>query len=657
MKNIFKISLFALLAFTLGSCQKEEGTKTEKGSISIASSSEGVVISDNGRTVDATIEPIGSRFELAVTASAAFKLITNEQDDWCVISTEGNTITVSAAEFISDYTRTTMFRVVTEDVAAYVTVSQSGTEVVTLNFTPEEVTFPEMGGTETVVVATNKDTWNVTGYEDSEWLEVVKGEDSFTLNAQTNEVARDFTVKLTVDAGAGENTTSKDLVVTLKSWSEAYITPATKLVAVPLDGGNARVKISANRQWDITSVSDAWITATRDGDELVIVTPDDSDDSNKTGSIVIGTTSGRGTASVTINIRQVSNPFVLKYTVPNANTKIAVPLAGEVSCYVDWGDGKASSFSGTITWADNMITHEYEEAGEYTVKMYGSSSALDTIYGTMGDTRHMVTDFVAWGDMGFTDLSSGFAGMSFKTIPEGYKNVLPTLANGSKMDRMFNGCKNLEVIPADLFEGCGHYTNVNAIFWRCESIKEIPAGLLDPMPELTDASSLFRETGITSIPEGLFANQTKLKNLVNCFADSPKLATIPASLFAPCTQVTNMLGLFENCTSLITVPEGLFDTNTEVTEAGRLFNGCTKLTTVPVGILDNNKKITSVYEMFNGCTLLTGSSPYTTVNSVNVHLYERADYPETFTTPNTIRNCFTGCTGLSDYDDIPADWK
>ena len=57
-----------------------------------------------------------------------------------------------------------------------------------------------------------------------------------------------------------------------------------------------------------------------------------------------------------------------------------------------------------------------------------------------------------------------------------------------------------------------------------------------------------------------------------------------------------------------------------------------------------------------GCKALTGESPYTIVNDAKVHLYERTSALG-FSTVSTKTDCFDGCTGLSDYGDMPTTWK
>lgn len=75
------------------------------------------------------------------------------------------------------------------------------------------------------------------------------------------------------------------------------------------------------------------------------------------------------------------------------------------------------------------------------------------------------------------------------------------------------------------------------------------------------------------------------------------------------------------------------------------------------GLIVPELKDEKVYITFNGCSALAGESPYTMIDDQKVHLYERPNYPEHFTTPTSFSDCFMDCTGLTDFAQIPTDWK
>ena len=148
------------------------------------------------------------------------------------------------------------------------------------------------------------------------------------------------------------------------------------------------------------------------------------------------------------------------------------------------------------------------------------------------------------------------------------------------------------------------------------------------------------------------------------FSGCTSLASVPADLFKGMTAIKTMSSVFKDCTALTAVPEDIFAEVTAVITVNSMFSGCTNLKSCPVDFFDNMKQITNVGNLFNGCSSLTGESPYTTVNGVKYHLYERTGENEAAsglkalgTATSNRKGCFAGCTGLSDYDSIPAEWK
>ena len=94
-----------------------------------------------------------------------------------------------------------------------------------------------------------------------------------------------------------------------------------------------------------------------------------------------------------------------------------------------------------------------------------------------------------------------------------------------------------------------------------------------------------------------------------------------------------------------------------MTSFASTFNSCSNLINIPNNIFDNNRRVTSFYNTFYSCYNVVGESPYTIINGVKYHLYERSNNPDEFIKPTNFDNCFSGCSKLSDYQYIPNDWK
>lgn len=120
--------------------------------------------------------------------------------------------------------------------------------------------------------------------------------------------------------------------------------------------------------------------------------------------------------------------------------------------------------------------------------------------------------------------------------------------------------------------------------------------------------------------------------------------------------MTNFSDCFTFCSSLTAIPAGLFDHCTEVTDFGSCFSSCSSLTAVPAGLFDNCTAVTNFEACFYNCSSLKEETPYTMVDGKKVKLWERS--PDNgFAKITNYTGCFGGCTGLSDYAEMPAGWK
>ena len=202
--------------------------------------------------------------------------------------------------------------------------------------------------------------------------------------------------------------------------------------------------------------------------------------------------------------------------------------------------------------------------------------------------------------------------------------------DATDLSSTFYGCSALKSIPENLFANCPKATDLSSTFYGCWALKSIPENLFANCPEVTDFSDAFGKTSVTSIPENLFAHNT---------------------------EVTSFATTFQECPFLTTIPEKLFANNPEVTNFAYTFSGCSALKSIPENFFANNTKVTNFSYTFKNCSALTGESPYTMIGDQKVHLYERQNYPEHFTTPINFGDCFYECTKLTDYAQIPSDWK
>lgn len=254
-------------------------------------------------------------------------------------------------------------------------------------------------------------------------------------------------------------------------------------------------------------------------------------------------------------------------------------------------------------------------------------------------------------------------------LPEG---LFRGCSSADLFNRTFEECTGLTSLPANLFAECPGVSRFKSTFHGCSGLTSIPAGLFAHNTEVSsfngeviyyegisyqEYKGLFGEcTGLRSIPEELFANCPNANGFTMAFIGCTGLESVPAKLFAANTQVTDLSSVFENCKSLTELPAGLLDNNTQLQDIDDMCSGCTSLERIPTDLFDNNRLINRCYLSFYSCSALQGESPYTEIDGVKYHLYDRSSNPIEFTMPNG-DGCFTGCRNLSDYDSMPEEWR
>ena len=334
-------------------------------------------------------------------------------------------------------------------------------------------------------------------------------------------------------------------------------------------------------------------------------------------------------------------------------------------------------FTGTIDWGDGTVTthknadnpnHEYSSVGKYTVIHSGTATSLSYFMldsdgypindGPISESSHYivsVNSIEKYFGQDLKHLTGAFLFSSLTSIPE---NIFANCPNILSFLVTFEGCSALKSIPENLFANCSEIEDFSGTFGGCANLTSIPENLFANCPAVTN----FRETfygcsALTAIPEKLFANNPAVTTFYGTFYGCKDLTEIPENLFVNNPEVTTFSTTFIDCSSLTAIPENLFAHNPAVTTFYRTFKGCSSLQSIPTGLFDNNRKVTHFSCTFHGCSALTGESPYTMIEGKKVHLYERQNYPEHFTTPTSFSGAFAFCPKLTDYAQIPSDWK
>ena len=206
----------------------------------------------------------------------------------------------------------------------------------------------------------------------------------------------------------------------------------------------------------------------------------------------------------------------------------------------------------------------------------------------------------------------------------------------------------------------------------CTNLTQLATPTESSFKDLTYAS--FEYSGITSIPDKLFANCTKLYDVsfdncpievigdgafYNCssleyfgnfFEENTSLKVIGDYAFANCSNVISFERAFNGCSNLETIGDYAFANCSSVTSFEGMFRDFENLTTIGEHMFEGCESVESYRWTFSGCYNLTGKAPELWLTGDNSEENDYAGTPDG-------GNCFRGCTGLENYEEIPEYWK
>ena len=257
---------------------------------------------------------------------------------------------------------------------------------------------------------------------------------------------------------------------------------------------------------------------------------------------------------------------------------------GDITMAVNWGDGSTSVLTSddysALTDMEASI-HTYSEAGEYAVTL------------TSGD----------WSDFYFEANSSSNTGSNtsyyalyyFRQTVISIDTALPEVA-GVRYRESWTTSSSTK------------YMGFSYMFRKCTSLTSLPEGLFDNNTAAEDFRYCFNYcSSLASLPEGLFDNNTAAEDFRHCFSYCSSLASLPEGLFDNNTAADYFAYCFCSCSSLTSLPEGLFDNNTAVTHFQYCFYDCSALTSIPEGLFANNTSVANFQYCFYGSFLCDGS--------------------------------------------------
>ena len=303
----------------------------------------------------------------------------------------------------------------------------------------------------------------------------------------------------------------------------------------------------------------------------------------------------------------------------------------------------------------NNVASYYKVLSSYGIVTYtttGTSQSVQLIHNQEYANKITLEDGT---DVPIT--GTGVLNYTFADAGE-HKVAIKLKKNISSFYECFRDCSGLTSIPDNLFAANTAVTNFSFCFQNCSELTSIPANLFVTNTSATDFTACFREcTGLTNIPENLFVANTAVTDFRSCFQYCSGLTgSIPDNLFSNNTAVTDFNGCFYNCTGLTSIPANLFVTNTSATDFSYCFYRCSGLTgSIPENLFSTNTAVTNFSHCFNACTGLTGNCP---VDNDGTPIYNRSGEGKPgYSIVTSSGGCFRTCTGLTDYSSIPSGWK
>ena len=341
---------------------------------------------------------------------------------------------------------------------------------------------------------------------------------------------------------------------------------------------------------------------------------------------------------------------------------------------VDWGDGTTDTI--TTDTISGKAVHPYNNLDtekEIKISITGTFESIASTneenvprqgieklvrveqWGTTGiktlglfDCTNL-TELAEPTESSFKDLSYVyFEGSGITSIPD---KMFMNCTKITSFERAFNNCNNLTTIGNNAFANCSSAIGFLNCFDGCTSLETIGDYAFVNCSNVQSFENNFEDcTNLRTIGNYAFANCNSAISFQNCFNGSTNLETIGDYAFANCSSVTSFELAFYGCSNLETIGDYAFANCSSVESFRQCFYGCTSLETIGEHMFEGCESVKSYEITFHGCTSLTGKAPELWLTGTNSEGNYYAGEPDG-------RNCFLGCTGLENYDDIPDYWK
>ena len=245
-------------------CDSWDGSSPRKGYFEVKADdkSERIQVEQSSKPVTTLTVSSNELSFPALGGAESVSVITNAEKydvtslpDWClVISKNANDFLFQCNSWDGSFPRKGYFEVKAGDKSERILVEQGSkpatATATTLTVSAKELSFPALGGTESVSVTTNAEKYDVTSLPS--WCSIInKLPDSFSI--QCDSWNRKFSRKGYFDVKAGGK--SERIIVMQSSKSVTTLTVSSKELSFPVSGGTESVSVTTNAEkYDVISL-------------------------------------------------------------------------------------------------------------------------------------------------------------------------------------------------------------------------------------------------------------------------------------------------------------------------------------------------------------------------------------------------------------------
>ncbi len=316
-----------------------------------------------------------------VDVSTDGNFTTSKSDNWITLSTNGNTITVSAAKNTSPNVRTGSVNVsltglTSGSITKSIEVTQAAASY-TFSIDQHSISATSSTTSENIILSTN-DSW--TADSDVSWITLSpsygNGLATVKISLSENKTTLNRSGTITFKGINSGKTERVDI-----SQDGKYMSVSTTSVSFEATGGSSTVTVSTDATFS-TSKSDDWITVSTYEKTITITAPNNSGTTTRNGTVTISASNlSSGSLAQTIIVSQAGTDY--NFSLDNNNIS-ATSSATTSSIVLSTNDNWTASSS--ASWVTLSSTSGYGDA-TLTVKLaenmsIDSRSSTITIKGT-----------------------------------------------------------------------------------------------------------------------------------------------------------------------------------------------------------------------------------------------------------------------------------